>query len=262
MEIRVNHIVFGYDKVHNVLNDINLEIKENEMVAIVGTSGCGKTTLLKIISGLIKKTPANNYIGNVQHIYNGELQSFIPGNLAFMFQEPSLFPNLNVYENVKLPLEICGHEFDRSYYENISNLIEMVGLQEYNNRYINELSGGMKTRVALARSFVTRPKVVLLDEPFGNLDIGWKFELYNKLIKLKNSNESLIIFVTHDILEAVLLAKKVYILSKKGKILKCEKSNVELPQNYDQSTVNDFIFRVNSFYLEIQKAIITDGLRN
>jgi NitT/TauT family transport system ATP-binding protein len=260
MEIRVNHIVFGYDSGHNVLNDVNFEIKENEMVAIVGTSGCGKTTLLKIISGLIKKTRTNNFIGDVQHIYNGKQQAFIPGSLAFMFQEPSLFPNLNVYENVKLPLELCEQEFDRSYYENISDLIEMVGLQEYNNRHINELSGGMKTRVALARSFVTKPKVVLLDEPFGNLDIGWKFELYNKLIKLKNSNKSLIIIVTHDILEAVLLAKKIYILSKRGKILKCEKSNIELPNNYDQTTVNDFIFKVNSFYLEIQRAIITDGL--
>lgn len=137
------------------------------------------------------------------------------GNLSFMFQTPTLFPNLTVEENIRLPLQIKRSNTRPS----INALIETVGLSAYRHYYPRQLSGGMRTRVALARSFITKPKLLLLDEPFSALDVAWKDTLFNELRQLMQDYGTTVILVTHDISEAIELADTIICLGIRGELL-------------------------------------------
>ncbi len=154
--IRAKNISFHYTASKQVLQNISFDLEKGKTLAIVGASGCGKSTLLRIISGILPYTNSNHSYLTIDGLTpNQYLQT---GKLAFMFQEATLMPHLTIKQNVELPLKIKGNANEQK----TNNLIKAVGLEEYSNYLPKQLSGGMKTRVALARSFSTNPELLLL----------------------------------------------------------------------------------------------------
>lgn len=215
MFINIQNLSFSYqDK--KILNDISFEVERGSIVSIVGSSGSGKSTMLKIIAGLIGKNNKNIKSGEVLVNNQDPLDYQKSGKLSLMFQEANLFPNLLVKENIALPLKIKNMDNDQV----VEKIVSSVGLSKHLNKLPNQLSGGMKTRVALARAFVTKPELLLLDEPFSSLDVAWKNELYTELKELKNKNNTTVVLVTHDVEEAVILSDKIICLGIEGSIIK------------------------------------------
>lgn len=248
-------INFSYKPVTNVLSNINFSLDKGETLAIVGASGCGKSTLLRILSGILPNAKGNSFQGEISIDGVTPNQYRQTGKLAFMFQEATLMPHLTVRQNIALPLKIKGIDNN----EKVENLIKSVGLEDAAGYLPKELSGGMKTRVALARSFVTNPELelLLLDEPFSALDIAWKSKLYVELENLKEQFNTTVIMVTHDVQEALLLADHVIVMNSSGGI----ETRKEIKSNYSIiQRVNNISGYMNSVYesymLPIQDAII------
>lgn len=253
MFIACNHINFSYNSDKTVLNDISFSLNKGETLAIVGASGCGKSTLLRILSGILPNTNDNSLKGDISIDNLSPDQYRQTGKLAFMFQEATLMPHLTVKQNIELPLKIKGNPNEQT----TNNLIKAVGLEEYNNYLPKQLSGGMKTRVALARSFSTNPELLLLDEPFSALDIAWKSKLYVELEKLREETDTTVIVVTHDVQEALLLADHVIVMNNFGGI----ETRKEIKSDYSiMQRVNNISGYMNSVYesymLPIQDAIM------
>ena len=187
----------------DVLKDINLEVQEGEFIAIVGHSGCGKSTLLKIIAGLEKNDTGLVTVDGKE--VNG------PGmDRGMIFQENRLFPWMSIEKNVQLGLKGLSKEEKTK----LSNqYLELVKLSEFKKAYPSQLSGGMSQRAAIARSLVSQPEVLLLDEPFGALDALTKIELQEELLKIRERFHNTMLMVTHDIEEAVYLADRIVVMS-------------------------------------------------
>lgn len=187
----------------DVLKDINLEVQEGEFIAIVGHSGCGKSTLLKIIAGLEK-----NDTGLV-NVDGKEVNG--PGmDRGMIFQEHRLFPWMSIEKNVQLGLKGLSKEEKTKLSD---QYLELVKLSEFKKAYPSQLSGGMSQRAAIARSLVSQPEVLLLDEPFGALDALTKIELQEELLKIRERFHNTMLMVTHDIEEAVYLADRIVVMS-------------------------------------------------
>jgi len=183
----------------SIIQDLSLQIQKNDFLSIVGPSGCGKTTLLQIISTLDK-----SFEGEV--LFNKrELDEL---NIGFMFQDSRLIPWLSIYENILLVSKSKDEE------EIIDALIE-VGLEDYIESYPKELSGGMKRKVALVRAFINKPKILLLDEPFISLDHPTAQALREELLKFYKKYKPTVIFVTHNLKEAISLSSRIVFLDKK-----------------------------------------------
>lgn len=187
----------------DVLKDINLEVQEGEFIVIVGHSGCGKSTLLKIIAGLEKNDTGLVTVDGKE--VNG------PGmDRGMIFQEHRLFPWMSIEKNVQLGLKGLSKEEKTK----LSNqYLELVKLSEFKKAYPSQLSGGMSQRAAIARSLVSQPEVLLLDEPFGALDALTKIELQEELLKIRERFHNTMLMVTHDIEEAVYLADRIVVMS-------------------------------------------------
>ena len=187
----------------DVLKDINLEVQEGEFIAIVGHSGCGKSTLLKIIAGHEK-----NDTGLVT-LEGKEVNG--PGmDRGMIFQEHRLFPWMSIEKNVQLGLKGLSKEEKTKLSD---QYLELVKLSEFKKAYPSQLSGGMSQRAAIARSLVSQPEVLLLDEPFGALDALTKIELQEELLKIRERFHNTMLMVTHDIEEAVYLADRIVVMS-------------------------------------------------
>ena len=210
-----------------VLKDINLDIKKGEFISIVGTTGCGKTTLLKIIGGLIKASS-----GTIdKHKAKPGCQE---NKMGFMFQDPVLLRWRTAFENVQLPGEIDNTQ----QVEKINALFKLLNLEGFEQSYPSQLSGGQQQRVALARALVNTPSVLLMDEPFSNLDEITRDKLHLELHKLWRERKSTelhnIIFVTHNITEAIFLSDKIIVLSKRpSTILQVCPVNLARPRSLD-----------------------------
>lgn len=178
----------------NVLNGINLQIPERSITVILGRSGCGKTTLLRLVGGL-------------EDVDAGEIEFDVSHKTAFVFQEARLMPWLNVWDNVKFGLK--RQECDK---EMIQNIIDTVGLKGFEGAYPNQLSGGMRQRAAIARALAYKPSFIMMDEPFAALDYFTRNQLQKELIHLQRSRNVSILFVTHSIDEALLLGHKIIII--------------------------------------------------
>ena len=187
------------------LRDINLEVGDGEFVAVLGRSGCGKSTMLRIIAGLL---PAGG--GEVR--IDGEPVNRPRRDVSMMFQRPALLPWSTVLDNVLLPVKIYGWR-PAAHRARANELLELTGLAGFERKMPHELSGGMQQRVALCRSLITNPRVMLMDEPFSALDALTREELAGELQKLHMENNATTVFVTHSIDEAVLLADRVVVLS-------------------------------------------------
>ncbi len=206
-----------------IFKNLNFTIKRGQFVSFFGPSGCGKTTLLNIISGLDK-----NFDGWVKK-YNQA------SHTSYMFQSPRLFPWLTAIENIKYPIK------KKKDSEKIANnLLKKVGLEKYKNQYANRLSGGMQRRIAMARAFASNPNILLLDEPFISIDQKISNSLRRLLIQLWRKNKPIIIFVTHDLDEAIELADRIIFLSNlPSKILLDQEINLVRPRNQNNKK---FIF--------------------
>lgn len=180
---------------HYVFNNLNLDIESDKITVILGKSGCGKTTLLRLISNLEKYDSGSINTNNLK--------------FSYVFQEPRLFPWLTVFENIQTITNLPSDEIYR--------MIRMVDLEKFSNSYPDELSGGMKSRVSLARAFAYKPDFLLMDEPFSSLDDFTRVKMQEELLKLYNKENVGILFVTHNIDEALTIADKIIVL-KEGKI--------------------------------------------
>ena len=212
----------GSDHDIKVLDDVNLNIEDGEFVCLLGPSGCGKTTLLRLIAGLDQPTSGED-------IADGETVKKPSGDRAVIFQQYSLFPWLTVLENVMFGLNL---KKDRTKEENLKaaeRYLESVGLIDFKDSYPHELSGGMKQRVAIIRSLLNHSPILLMDEPFSALDMQNRHMLQEQLIGVWKRFKNTIVFVTHDVDEAIYLADKIVIMDKNpGKIK--EIFDVDMPR--------------------------------
>ncbi|SEV80146.1 ABC transporter ATP-binding protein [Natrinema salifodinae] len=194
------------DMLH-VIDEIDIDVDANELVVIVGPSGCGKSTLLKMIDGLVTPTSGEVRIG-------GETVTGSRSEVAMVFQDFNLLPWRTVRENVEFGLEVQGVD-DEAQREQALEWIEKVGLDGFEDSYPHELSGGMQQRVGLARALAIDPEVLLMDEPFGALDAQTKDQMQTELLRLLANENKTVVFITHDIREAILIADRVLVMSTK-----------------------------------------------
>ncbi len=215
---------------HVVLNKVSIDIKNGEFVTIVGPSGCGKSTLLNIIAGL--DSPDSGSI-----LVRGERKaSTDPGRLV-IFQEGALFPWLSVLENVEFGLKLVGIPKDR-HRQAAGRFIDMVQLSRFADSYIYQLSGGMKQRVAIARALAMNPEILLMDEPFAALDVQTREVLHNQLLQIHKETKKTILFVTHNINEALALGTRLIVLSPRlGSIKREFAINLPRPRDADSPDI-------------------------
>lgn len=208
MKIDGLQVVYRTDNAETVaVEDFTLDVKKGELVSIIGPSGCGKTTILKCIAGLLQPTSGE--------ITMGEDRCLAPGsNRGMVFQDFALFPWRTVKKNVEFGMEVAGVPRQERE-ERAMKYIKAVGLEKFANSRVNELSGGMKQRVGIARALVMHPAVILMDEPFGALDAQTRNIMQEQLNKIIVHSERTIIFVTHSVDEALYLSDRVVILSKR-----------------------------------------------
>ena len=215
---------------HVVLNRVSIDIKDGEFVTIVGPSGCGKSTLLNIIAGL----DSPDY-GNI--LVKGEHKtSTDPGRLV-IFQEGALFPWLSVLENVEFGLKLGGVPKSEQR-QAAMRFIDIVQLSRFADSYIYQLSGGMKQRVAIARALAMNPVILLMDEPFAALDVQTREMLHNQLLQIYERTKKTILFVTHNINEALALGTRLIVLSPRLGSIKREFSiNLPSPRDIDSPEI-------------------------
>ncbi|HIU63815.1 MAG TPA: ABC transporter ATP-binding protein [Candidatus Avacidaminococcus intestinavium] len=219
-----------------VLKNISLTIAEEEFVALVGPSGCGKSTLLNLTAGLLEPTQGN--------IYFTDIENNIEPKIGIVFQETGLFPWRSVYENIAFGLEANGTSKMKQR-EQIEHYIEMVGLKGFENSYPHHLSGGMRQRVGIARALVIKPDLLLMDEPFSALDAQTRTIMQEELVALWEKTRLSTLYVTHNIQEAVLLADRIVLLSRRpGKISKVLSITIPRPQRElasNAQTIDEYV---------------------
>lgn len=212
---------------HEVLNGVDLKIREGEFVTIVGPSGCGKSTLLNIIAGLDRPDSGSVFVRGGDVASNNTSST----KRIMIFQEGALFPWLNVQDNVEFGLKIATIRKERSH-QIADKYIEMVGLSKFSESFVYQLSGGMKQRVAIARALAMEPEILLMDEPFAALDIQTRDLLHEELVGIHKATGKTILFVTHNINEAILLGDRVIVLSSVLKDIKKE-FQIDIPRPRD-----------------------------
>lgn len=234
------------------LNGLSMVIPDKQFAVIVGPSGCGKSSLLDVIAGL--REPS----GGVCKLDGKPIHG--PGkDRGMVFQNYSLFPWLTVLKNVEFGLSLQGRP-QRETTERARHYVSAVGLSSFENAYPNQLSGGMKQRVAIARSLANNPEVILMDEPFGALDSQTRVVMQQLLLGIWEKEHKTVLFVTHDIDEALFLGEKVYVTSARpGRIIDTIPVGFAHPRSYELSTAPDFIElkrRIqHSLHDEVHKAL-------
>ena len=214
-----------------VLDDINFSIRKGEFLAIVGPSGCGKTTFLNCLSKLLPTSRGDIFI-------DGQVADPQKHNISFVFQEPTCFPWRTVRENVAYGMEIKRWPASKIAAK-LDYILPLVGLADTADLYPNQVSASMVQRIAVARAFAVEPDLLMMDEPYGQLDIKLRFYLEDELVKLWQQLGATVLFVTHNIEEAVYVAERVLVLSNKPTKIKSE-IIVNLPRPRD-TVADDFI---------------------
>ena len=218
------------------LSDVSLKVEDGQFVSVIGPSGCGKSTLLRIISGLDNATKGSVRIEN-----NGSL------NTGFVFQEYALFPWMTVLDNICLGPELQGVAVSKRMDKALS-YIERFELKGFENKYPKELSGGMKQRVAIARTLINDPSIILMDEPFGALDSQTRSMMQKFLYEIWSESKKTILFVTHNIDEAIYLSDSIVGLSKRpGKILLSLQVDMPFSRNVTDDAFNRYRTEIITF---------------
>jgi sulfonate transport system ATP-binding protein len=219
-KVEVKHLCKNFGALE-VLKDCSFNVKRGEFVCVVGPTGCGKTTFLNTLTCLIE--PSSGEI-----LVDGEPANPQRHNLSFVFQEPSTMPWLTVEQNIRFGLEI--KKLPKALInEQVGKIIVLMGLEQYRKRYPHELSSSAEQKVVIGRAFAMNPDLLLMDEPYGQMDIKTRFYLEDEVIRIWKELGSTIIFITHNVEEAVYLAERVLILSQKPASVK-ESIEIDLPR--------------------------------
>jgi len=229
-----------------VLDNINLNVKKSEFVCILGPSGCGKTTLLRIIMGLEQFSSGSINL-------DGKNIEEVESRLGMVFQEFSLFPWRTIFENVTFGLEMKGVK-KQEQTKIAEKYLELVDLSDFKDHYPSELSGGMKQRVAVARALAVNPELLLMDEPFGALDAQTRNTLQTELIKLWGKTEKTVIFITHNIEEAIFLAQRIIILSKiPSRVERIIENKLPYPRDKLSGDFNEIKLDITRYFYKLTK---------
>lgn len=226
----LKNLIKSYDGKKNIINSVNLEIFDKEFIVLVGSSGCGKSTILRLISGLEDITSGEIYIDdkcvNKEHPKDRDI--------AFVFQSYALYPHMSVYENIAFGLKMRKYS-KQIIEEKVLSVAKILNLEEFLNKKPRELSGGQRQRVALGRAIVRNPKVFLMDEPLSNLDANLRVQMRAEIKRLHRELGTTFIYVTHDQTEALTMGDRIVILDK-GTI-----QQVDTPINIYNCPVNKFV---------------------
>ena len=232
--ISLRSITKSYDQKTNIVDNLDLEIKKGELIVLVGESGCGKTTTMKMINRLIEPTS-----GTIK-INGKDITSFdrnkLRRNIGYVIQDTGLMPHLTIEKNIATVPLLCHDDPDKVN-KKVNYLLDLIELphEEYANRYPRELSGGQQQRVGVARALANDPDIILMDEPFSALDPITREQLQNELLKLQEELSKTIVFVTHDIDEALKLGDKIAVMAD-GKIIQ-----YDTPEEILKSPANEFV---------------------
>ena len=238
--VKINDLSHSINN-QEILNDINLDLEKDKIACILGPSGCGKTTLLKLIAGLEKVTTGNIFLNGKIASSNTFHLKTEKRKIGFLFQDYALFPHLTVRENLNFAINS-----NKKINHDIDEVIKIVKLSSSLNRYPHELSGGEQQRVALARSIIAQPDLLLLDEPFSSLDLSLKEEIRDDTLHLLQHSNISVLIVTHDPFEAMFISNKIYIMQKSGEIVQSGTPK-ELYNNPINSYVAGFFGETNKF---------------
>jgi len=220
VKVAVNNLTKKYDNLL-VLNEVSFNVADGEFVCIVGPTGCGKTTFLNLLSKLIPATGGSICI-------DGEEADPSKHNISFVFQEPSCMPWRTVKQNIAYGMEVKKVP-QKEIEQRLENVISLVGLGDCADLYPNEISASMEQRVAISRAFAANPDLLLMDEPYGQLDHKLRYYLEDELIRIWKELKTTVVFITHNIEEAVYLAERIIVLSNKPTTIK-EVVEVNLPR--------------------------------
>ena len=228
--LRMSHVEKTFNGDVVALKDMHLTVNEGDFMSLLGPSGCGKSTALRLISGLIHPTR-----GKIE--WEGGQGA---NDLGVVFQEPTLMPWATVAQNVWLPFRLRGVAYNEVKDE-ILQALRLVGLEKFQNSYPRELSGGMKMRVSIARAMVTKPRLILMDEPFAALDEITRFKLNNDLLELKAAIGCTVIFVTHSVFESVFLSDRIIVMAARpGRVIHELHVDTPYPRHEDFRTSAEY----------------------
>ena len=244
VKLRIKNLIKIYDN-KKVLDSITFSVEDGEFLSILGSSGCGKTTLLKIIIGIEKPT-SGKITKNRKNITNSDPSK---RGMGIVFQDYALFPNMTVLENVMYALKLKLKDKNKAKEESLK-MLEMVKMTEHSKKYPHELSGGQKQRVAIARTLALKPDVVLFDEPMSALDADNRLVLRKELKSIQNQLKTTMIYITHDQEEAFSLSDRVMVLNN-GKI-----QQIDTPQQIFNHPKNEYVKKfVTDHLIEKVKSI-------
>jgi len=231
-KLEIFHFQQNYENML-IIEDISLELRENEFVSIIGPSGCGKSTIFNMISGLVK-------IDGGQVLIEGKDLTGETGMVSYMYQKDLLLPWEKIIDNAVLPLRLRGIN-KKAAREQVKKYFKLFGLEGFEYKYPHQLSGGMRQRAALMRTYMSSKDIILLDEPFGGLDAITRFKMQNWLLGVLDKLQVSILFITHDIEEAIFLSDRIYVLSNRpAKIKKEIKVNIPKPRDREIITSQRF----------------------
>lgn len=231
--IRLEHVTKSFGR-YKALDDVSIVVEEGEFLTVIGRSGCGKTTMLRMINGLQKPDSGKVYAAG-EDVGEADLIR-LRRKIGYVIQNKGLFPHMTVEKNIIYVPVISGQKDKRQNRKQAEELIGLVGLErEMLDRYPEELSGGQQQRVGIARALASRPKLLLMDEPFGALDEITKRAMQNELLALQKKLGMTVVFITHDIREAMKLGDRVLVMEQ-GKIAQCD-----TPENVKKNPADEFV---------------------
>ena len=231
--IRLEHVTKSFGR-YKALDDVSIVVEEGEFLTVIGRSGCGKTTMLRMINGLQKPDSGKVYAAG-EDVGEADLIR-LRRKIGYVIQNKGLFPHMTVEKNIIYVPVISGQKDKRQNRKLAEELIGLVGLErEMLDRYPEELSGGQQQRVGIAGALASRPKLLLMDEPFGALDEITKRAMQNELLALQKKLGMTVVFITHDIREAMKLGDRVLVMEQ-GKIAQCD-----TPENVKKNPADEFV---------------------
>ena len=223
----LNKIFETRRQVIHAVKDVNMSIAQDEIVSLIGPSGCGKSTIIRMIDDLVKPSSGKIFVDGVEITAYKRIPKDINRKIGFIFQIPNLLPWLTVRENVRFPLKIYKIA-DKDSEDYVDELMEIAGLTEYKDAYPAEISGGVAQRIGVMRALVHKPEIVFMDEPFGALDTMMREQLDMEILNICKKMRKTVIFITHDVEEAVLLSDRIYVMgTNPGRIIEEVKLDFE-----------------------------------